>query len=201
MDVPVKQFTRSSLDFSTYLHWTELCHSCNELSSNRLLALPRNGIVLFWNNLTNGTVRVQNLTVFHLVKNVYYFMDRDSLLPYSQRPATYFFPTLMQSRYSYPICLTLTLLTWRIWWSRNNASRWQMSFNSAFNVFRFSEFLNIFHISYHLRAVLPCIMGLLLVAEVPVGPQSLLLISSWSKKQEHRSISLREVKASHSHKI
>ena len=29
--------------------------------------------------------------------------------------------------------LTLSLLTWRIWWAPNNASRWQMGFNSAFN--------------------------------------------------------------------
>jgi len=28
--------------------------------------------------------------------------------------------------------LTLILLTWRIWWAPNNASRWQMEFNSAF---------------------------------------------------------------------
>ena len=28
--------------------------------------------------------------------------------------------------------LTLTLLTWRIWWVPNNARRWQMVFNSAF---------------------------------------------------------------------
>jgi len=30
--------------------------------------------------------------------------------------------------------LTLILLTWRIWWAPNNASRWQMGFNSAFKV-------------------------------------------------------------------
>jgi len=31
------------------------------------------------------------------------------------------------------ICyLTLILLTWRIWWAPNNASRWQMGFNWAF---------------------------------------------------------------------
>ena len=29
-------------------------------------------------------------------------------------------------------CLTLILLTWRIWWAPNNASRWQMGFNLAF---------------------------------------------------------------------
>jgi len=28
--------------------------------------------------------------------------------------------------------LTLILLRWRIWWAPNNASRWQMGFNSAF---------------------------------------------------------------------
>ena len=30
------------------------------------------------------------------------------------------------------VSLTLYLLTWRIWWAPNNASRWQMGFNSAF---------------------------------------------------------------------
>jgi len=29
------------------------------------------------------------------------------------------------------VTLTLILLTWRIWWAPNNASRWQMGFNSA----------------------------------------------------------------------
>jgi len=28
--------------------------------------------------------------------------------------------------------LNLILLTWRIWWAHNNASRWQKGFNSAF---------------------------------------------------------------------
>ena len=28
--------------------------------------------------------------------------------------------------------LTLILLTWRIWWAPNNASKWHMGFNSAF---------------------------------------------------------------------
>ena len=30
------------------------------------------------------------------------------------------------------VILTLYLLMWRIWWAPNNASRWQMGFNSAF---------------------------------------------------------------------
>ena len=29
-------------------------------------------------------------------------------------------------------CLTLILLTWRKWWTPNNASKWQMGFNLAF---------------------------------------------------------------------
>jgi len=28
--------------------------------------------------------------------------------------------------------LTLNPLTWKIWWAPNNASKWQMGFNSAF---------------------------------------------------------------------
>jgi len=32
--------------------------------------------------------------------------------------------------------LTLTLLTWRIWWAPNNVSKWQMGFNSAFKGLR-----------------------------------------------------------------
>jgi hypothetical protein len=35
--------------------------------------------------------------------------------------------------------LTLTLLTWRIWWAPNNASRWQMRFNLAFKGLIFLE--------------------------------------------------------------
>ena len=31
--------------------------------------------------------------------------------------------------------LTLNPLTWKIWWAPNNASRWQMGFNSAFKGF------------------------------------------------------------------
>jgi len=33
---------------------------------------------------------------------------------------------------NHSLCLTLILLTWRKWWAPNNASKWQMGFNSAF---------------------------------------------------------------------
>jgi hypothetical protein len=44
------------------------------------------------------------------------------------KPKHYVLPTLE------PTCfqLTLYLLTWRIWWAPNNASKWQMGFKSAF---------------------------------------------------------------------
>jgi hypothetical protein len=32
--------------------------------------------------------------------------------------------------------LTLSLLTWKIWWAPNNASKWQMGFNFAFKGFK-----------------------------------------------------------------
>ena len=40
------------------------------------------------------------------------------------------------SAFSCCIWLTLILLTWKIWWAPNNASRWQMGFNSAFKGLR-----------------------------------------------------------------
>jgi len=44
------------------------------------------------------------------------------------------------SRYLYFItCLTLILLMWKIWWAPNNASRWQMGFNSAFEELKRSD--------------------------------------------------------------
>ena len=40
--------------------------------------------------------------------------------------------------------LTLILLTWKIWWAPNTASRWQIGFNSAFNPLN-SELNSICH--------------------------------------------------------
>jgi len=41
--------------------------------------------------------------------------------------------------------LTLNLLTWRIWLAPNNASKWQIGFNSAFK----GLMLNMFRILIH----------------------------------------------------
>jgi len=35
--------------------------------------------------------------------------------------------------------LTLNPLTWKIWWAPNNASRWQMGFNSAFKGLKYEK--------------------------------------------------------------
>ena len=39
---------------------------------------------------------------------------------------------LSSSLLAFRFQITLILLTWRIWWAPNNASKWQMGFNSAF---------------------------------------------------------------------
>jgi hypothetical protein len=42
------------------------------------------------------------------------------------------------------VLLTLIPLTWRIWWAPNNASKWQMGFNSAFKGLKLSfDFLSL----------------------------------------------------------
>jgi hypothetical protein len=40
-----------------------------------------------------------------------------------------------------PHTLTLILLMWRIWWAPNNATKWQMPFNSAFKVLNLLQIL------------------------------------------------------------
>jgi len=46
------------------------------------------------------------------------------------------------------LLLTLILLTWRIWWAVNNASRWQMGFNLVFKGLKYilGLFLYFFNI-------------------------------------------------------
>ena len=67
----------------------------------------------FWNNFI---VLQQKKTI----NNKWQFLYR-ILFPVSAVDSIIFSPTL-----------TLILLTWRIWWVPNNASKWQMGFNSVF---------------------------------------------------------------------
>jgi len=48
------------------------------------------------------------------------------------RHLSVFWAIWIQSAISLSIYLTLTLLTWKIWWAPNKASRWEMGFNSEF---------------------------------------------------------------------
>jgi len=43
------------------------------------------------------------------------------------------------------ILLTLILLTWRIWWAPNNASKWQMRFDSVFKGLKCRKLLAQWH--------------------------------------------------------
>ena len=51
--------------------------------------------------------------------------------------------------------LTLILLTWRKWWTPNNASKWQMGFNSAFEGLSYMQIYDLpwLHIVSGLRVV------------------------------------------------
>ena len=54
------------------------------------------------------------------------------------------YPSLYSVAQKWPVTrrnmLTFSLLMWRIWWAPNNASKWQMGFNSAFKVLNNSDF-------------------------------------------------------------
>jgi hypothetical protein len=58
--------------------------------------------------------------------------------------------------------LTLILLTWRIWWAPNNASKWQMEFNSTFKGLKSINFCEFFSkyadIKYHCKVMSVCVM-------------------------------------------
>jgi len=41
------------------------------------------------------------------------------------------------------LILTLILLTWRIWWAPNNASKWHMGFNLAFKGLKAASFSSV----------------------------------------------------------
>jgi len=42
------------------------------------------------------------------------------------------------------LSLTLTLLTWRIWWAPNNASKWQIGCNSAFKRLKVTKLVSLY---------------------------------------------------------
>jgi hypothetical protein len=53
-------------------------------------------------------------------------------LPLSHEHLTLTYDIFQKLNYTCQILFTLYLLMWRVWWAPNNASKWQMGFNSAF---------------------------------------------------------------------
>jgi len=104
-----------------------------------ILVLILNSSVLFFQTecRTNGkcqsVVRVRaavtDSDVFHSIKG---WMNAWVPTVPEFRPARLHYITSFNSSL---FTLNLILLTWRIWWAPNNASKWQMGFNSAFKVF------------------------------------------------------------------
>jgi hypothetical protein len=61
------------------------------------------------------------------------FLYYNPQIPYYDINCAFFGYTKINKRGMVQV-LTLILLTWRLWWAPNNASKWQMRFNSAFKV-------------------------------------------------------------------
>jgi hypothetical protein len=57
-----------------------------------------------------------------------YVVYLESNISYTKFPSLYVLRVTFRSLER----LTLILLTWRVWWAPNNASKWQMGFNLAF---------------------------------------------------------------------
>jgi hypothetical protein len=80
---------------------------------------------------------LKNLTGLQLVKKLhaFYGTQRFIIAFTSARHLPLPFASSIQSKLPHPTswssALTLYLLTWKIWWARNNASKWQMGFKWA----------------------------------------------------------------------
>ena len=132
------------------------------------MLLPRNFLLSAW-QLLYFHFGLSSWTLFlwfYVPKVVWDYVFVFKMCPYRhilsfvyQDDILYIFPSfsLLSLSWFVPIfflhIFTLILLTLRIWWASNNASRWQMGFNSVFNGliwayrnFKYSfSFFSIFH--------------------------------------------------------
>jgi uncharacterized membrane protein len=96
--------------------------------------LPRPLWLDFPNSIWWWLQTVESVTVFTVRFGIKYNLKNSPVSPCSrvllELRASQEIPHNMA--FSSLLSLTLTLLTWRIWWASNNASRWQIGFNSAF---------------------------------------------------------------------
>ena len=101
-------------------------------------------------NLFISVVFFYFITYFFITTNkmqlnlVYLFLKVSTYFGQFLRPSSGAHNCTLSLRYCQPILFILTLmsLTWRIWWAHNNASKWQMGFNSAFKVLILNNFMH-----------------------------------------------------------
>jgi len=67
------------------------------------------------------------LLVIQFKSKIFHIVFTQVLILYELKTQYYKISKILKFSY-----LTLNPLTWKIWWAPNNASRWQMGFNSAF---------------------------------------------------------------------
>jgi len=64
------------------------------------------------------------------------------------------------------LLLTLILLTWRIWWAANNASKWQMGFKSAFKGLKVGTHVPVWMVTHPRRWTVWYIVWLLMLEQI-----------------------------------
>jgi hypothetical protein len=86
-----------------------------------------------WQSIKN--IRVMKTNLIHCLSSVYFLnqplhVSNIFVAHHQEIYCVYLANCLLAGRPT-DSQLTLILLTWRIWWARNNASKWQMGYNSA----------------------------------------------------------------------
>ena len=108
-----------STRISFLIHFNSPIHSVQSSLSRKNNEIPNHFIHRCINYLFDRTKPVVFRTSYDVKRETFFILSQTFLIIKS---------------ISYDTCilvLTLILLTWRIWWAPNNASKWQMGFKSA----------------------------------------------------------------------
>ena len=116
-----------------------LNHGRSQKSCNILPKPPKHSAnyMHLWFNIPYPCILpIKSIYAFHMIYGISSFLNIINLLAsltliLSVKVGAYFMLSFRWFTNSW-IHLTLILLTWRIWWASNNASRWQKGFNLAF---------------------------------------------------------------------
>jgi len=131
---------------STVQTFTDLRNSCvhGNLTQSQILRQSeiRIQMIILYVYINGNPVKIQTLTHWKLIGRSVTaprpVLSPSSILPQSSPPfCCSSRKKKFEARFKIVILafcssLTLILLTWRIWWAPNNASKWQMRINSAF---------------------------------------------------------------------